>query len=313
MESVLYILTGYSAVGKTRFSLEWAKANNAELISCDSLLFYEHMDIGTAKPTKEEMAEVPHHLINVVPPSRQYSIGEYLKAVKSTVTDIRSRGKQVLVVGGSGFYLNSFFAPVVDGLDLDPVERRHIESLFEGQTLEKSVDMLRQLNPDGLGELDIHNPRRVLKAWLRCAASGNTLVRLKDDFVNKPGEFDSFEKRVLILSRHQAELNERIRLRVDAMIAAGLLDEVKCLLRLGILENPSAASSIGYRESIACLQGKLPEAELADAISLNTRKLVKKQRTWFKKFLPREAQLDVSSLEELPDNWHAVAARNSGS
>ena len=312
MESALYILTGYTAVGKTRLSLEWAKANDAEIISCDSLLFYKCMDIGTAKPSMEELAEVRHHLINVVPASKQYSISEYLKAAKEAVTDIHKRGKRVLVVGGSGFYLNAFFAPVVDNLKLDPKERNRIEKIFRKQALETSVDMLRKLNPDGLGGLDIHNPRRVLKAWLRCAASGKTLAELKADFENRPGEFDSYEKRVLVLSRPREELEARIELRVVGMIAEGLVDEVKQLLSMGVRNNPSAASSIGYRETIACLQGELPESQLADTISLNTRKLVKKQRTWFKKYLPSEAVMDVSSIEQLPNQWHVVRSRNGG-
>jgi len=168
--SPLYILTGYTAVGKTRLSIDWAKLNNAEIISCDSLLFYRQMDIGTAKPTKAELEEVPHHLIDVVEPSYQYSISEYLNSVKSAVADIHERGKQVLVVGGSGFYLNAFFAPVVDELKLDPADKSRIETQFEKQSLQESVAELLAVNPNGLGELDTANPRRVLNAWLRCVA-----------------------------------------------------------------------------------------------------------------------------------------------
>lgn len=311
MEATLYILTGYTAVGKTRLSLDWAKANNAEIVSCDSLLFYQHMDIGTAKPTLEERTEVPHHAIDVVPPSRQYSISEYLELVTKVVADIQRRGKKVLVVGGSGFYLQAFFGAVVDGLELEPSEKALIESKFENQSLVESVEELRRLNPEGLGDLDIKNPRRVLKAWLRCVAAGKPLLQVQEEFRGEKGAFDHFEKRLLVLTRSREELADRIQLRVDAMLAEGLVDEVGELLQMGIEKNPSAANAIGYRETISFLKGELQEKDLAGTIAANTRKLVKKQRTWFKKFLPVEAQVDVSSLQHLPENWYQMPPAGS--
>lgn len=309
MDSTLYIITGYTAVGKTRLSLDWAKAHDAEIISCDSLLFYQGMDIGTAKPSAEEMAEVPHHLIDVVSPSRQYSIHEYLEAVKAVVTDIHARGKRVLVVGGSGFYLNAYFAPVVDHLKLDPALEAEIIERFDSQSLEDSVKALELLNPSGLGDLDTQNPRRVLKAWLRCLAAGKPLAEVLRDFKKLPGEFDHFDRELIVLSRPKEDLEARVELRIDQMISDGLVEEVEGLLCEGIRNNPSAAGSIGYRETIAYLAGELPQAELAGTIAQNTRRLLKKQRTWFNKFLPQEAVTDVSNLDSLPSNWHRIGAR----
>ena len=308
MDSTLYIITGYTAVGKTRLSLDWAEAHDAEIISCDSLLFYRGMDIGTAKPSADEMAEVPHHLIDVVSPSKQYSIHEYLEAVKTVVADIHARGKRVLIVGGSGFYLNAYFAPVVDHLKLDPALEAEIVDWFKGQSLEDSVKALELLNPGGLGDLDTQNPRRVLKAWLRCLAAGKPLTEVLLDFKKLPGEFDHFDREVIVLSRPKEDLEARVALRIDQMISDGLVEEVKGLLDDGISNNPSAAGSIGYRETIAHLAGGLTEAELAGTIAQNTRRLLKKQRTWFKKFLPQEAVTDVSNLESLPSNWHRIGA-----
>lgn len=302
----LYILTGYTAVGKTRLSLDWAIRNNAEILSCDSLLFYRHMDIGTAKPSQDDLSEVPHHLINVTDPSSQYSINEYLVAARTAIRDIHSRGKQVLVVGGSGFYLNAFFAAVVDDVDVDPSLKATIEAEFEALPLKESVEKLRALNPGGLGNLDTDNPRRVLKAWLRCVASGKTLAQLWRDFEGRAGAFDSYERRILVLTRPRADLEDRVRLRVDGMLSDGLEQEVRTLLGMGIERNPSAARAIGYRETLACLKGELPGNQLAETISANTRKLLKKQRTWFKKYLPRAAVCDVSSMESLPDDWYVL-------
>ena len=309
MDSTLYIITGYTAVGKTRLSLDWAKAHDAEIISCDSLLFYRGMNIGTAKPTLQEMKEVPHHLIDIVPPSQQYSIHEYLEAVRSVVADIQSRGKRVLIVGGSGFYLNAYFAPVVDDLELDPEEEALITGEFNSQPLENSVEALERLNPEGLGDLDTQNPRRVLKAWLRCVAAGKPLLEILKEFKERPGEFDHFDREVIVLSRAKESLEQRVELRIDQMLKDGLVEEVRGLLDQGLLDNPSAAGSIGYRETIAYLQGELAEADLAPLIAQNTRRLLKKQRTWFKKFLPEQALMDVSSLESLPEEWYPVSAR----
>lgn len=312
VDTTLYILTGFTAVGKTSLSLDWARRNNAEIVSCDSLLFYKNMDVGTAKPTPRELAMVPHHLIDVVDPSVQYSIKQYLDAVKQIVSDIHSRGRRVLVVGGSGFYLNSFFSAVVDGLEIDPADKIRIENQFENRSLEASVEVLMELNPDGVGDLDIENPRRVLKAWLRCAGSGKTLEELRLEFDQKPGEFDSYQKKVLVLSRPREELEKRVSSRVKAMISSGLIEEVRGLITQGIEKNPSAAQAIGYRETIAYLKGEIGEDALVETIVKNTRKLLKKQRTWFNKFLPDEAVINVSQLETLPDDWHSVAARIPG-
>ncbi|MDA0347219.1 MAG: tRNA (adenosine(37)-N6)-dimethylallyltransferase MiaA [Verrucomicrobia bacterium] len=312
MDSILYILTGYTAVGKTSLSLDWARRNNAEIVSCDSLLFYKNMDVGTAKPTHFELAEVPHHLINVVEPSIQYSIKKYSEAVKKVISDIHARGKRVLIVGGSGFYLNSFFIAVVDGLKIDPLVQMRIENQFENQSLEASVEILKGMNPGGLGDLDIENPRRVLKAWLRCIGSGKSLEELRRDFDKKPGEFDSFQKKLLVLSRPREELHNRVASRVNAMLSAGLVEEVRGLISLGIERNPSAAQAIGYRETIAYLKGELSEGALGETIVRNTRKLLKKQRTWFNKFLSREAVIDVSNVKALPDDWYSVAPRKTG-
>lgn len=303
MDSDLYILTGFTAVGKTRLSLDWAKKNNAEIISCDSLLFYRDMDIGTAKPSKVELSEVPHHLIDVAESSNQYSVFKYVAAAKGAIADIHARGKRVLIVGGSGFYLRSFIGPVVDDLIVDPELEAEIIRTFDDQSLSESLVALQRFNPDGLSGLDVDNPRRVLKAWLRCAATGKSLRELREAFESKPGPFDSYGRRLLVLSRPRDVLEDRVRQRVDMMIALGLIDEVRRLVHMGFEKNPSAAGAIGYRETLACINGLISEEELAETIAKNTRKLLKKQRTWFKKFLPNEAVFDVTDASELPDEW----------
>lgn len=190
--------------------------------------------------------------------------------------------------------MKSFFSPVVDGYSLEEDKRTALEYKFVNQSLENSVDELLMLNPEGVGELDIKNPRRVLNAWIRCVASGMTVLELKSEFEQKVGPFDHFNKKLVVLSRPKEELELRVAKRVAVMLQAGLVNEVQGLLLAGIEGNLSACRSIGYRETIAFIQGEIGEEELADLIAQNTRRLLKKQRTWFGRFLPKEAVMDIS-------------------
>ncbi|MFT3829414.1 MAG: tRNA (adenosine(37)-N6)-dimethylallyltransferase MiaA [Opitutaceae bacterium] len=283
---VLHVLTGATASGKTARALDWAERHGAEIVSCDSLLFYRGMDIGTAKPTRAELARVPHHLVDIVEPRERYDVQRYVAEARAAVEAIAARGRPVLVAGGSGFYLRSFFAPMSDGIPVDPALRAQLEARREKEGLEALVAELRALNPAGLGALDVQNPRRVVRALERCRASGRPLAELAAEFALRPSAFADFDVRLARLECEPAELERRIAARVRAMLAAGLVDEVRRLDTAGLRENPSAARAIGYREVLAVFDGALPLAELEAAIVRNTRALVKKQRTWFRTQLP---------------------------
>jgi len=287
-EKTLHVLTGPTAVGKTERALRWAGENDAEIVSCDSLLFYRGMDIGTAKPSRDELARVPHHLIDVCDCDEQMDITRYIALARAVVEDIAARGKRVLVVGGSGFYLKSFFAPVADDVVVAPELRAEIAAQLARDGLPALVAELRVLNPgpQGLGALDTSNPRRVTRALERCRASGRTLAALAADFAQRPSAFADWRVQLTVLDRPREELEKRIAQRTDAMLAAGLVDEVVRLRAAGFERNPSAAGAIGYRETLAMLDGRLACDNLAAEIAKNTRTLVKKQRTWFRTQLP---------------------------
>lgn len=286
LPQILHILTGPTAVGKTELSLEWAEQYGAEIVSCDSLLFYRGMNIGTAKPRADELARVPHHLIDIHEPDSAMTIADYVARAERTVADIVRRGKRVLVTGGSGFYLKAFFGPVVDRVAVSAELREQVETKLMNEGLASLVKELKELNPAGLGGLDAANPRRVTRALERCRASGKTLQRVKAEFDAQPGAFSEFQINGVCLTREPEELNQRIALRVDHMLAEGLVAEVRGLLDQGLDRNPSAVRSIGYRETVAMLAGELPESELPAAIVKNTKALVRKQRTWFRNQLP---------------------------
>ncbi|MBI3885604.1 MAG: tRNA (adenosine(37)-N6)-dimethylallyltransferase MiaA [Opitutae bacterium] len=296
MARVIHVLTGCTAVGKTELALRWAEANNAEIVSCDSLLFYRGMDLGTAKPTRAELARVPHHLVDVRAVTEPMDVTQYITRARAAVADIQARGRAVLVTGGSGFYLKSFFAPVADGVEVGAEIRAAVRARLDGAGLGALVAELRRLNPAGLGALDVQNPRRVARALERCLATGRPLAALQAEFAAQRAPFADCEVRLCELGRDQDELERRIAARVEAMLSAGLVAEVRGLVALGLKENPSAARAIGYRETVEFLEGRLPESELAAMIAQNTRQLVRKQRTWFKTQLPPHAVADAASV-----------------
>jgi len=279
---MLHIITGPTAVGKTEYALSYAEAHDAEIVSCDASLVYRGMDIGTAKPSREELARVPHHLIDVSPVNEPYDIVSFDRDAHAAVADIISRGKSVVVTGGSGFYLKSFLAPVIDTVVVSDVVRGKVAQIYEASGLSGLLEALAEVSPKGIGNLDTKNPRRVLRALERCLASGESLVDLQAAFAARPEPYAEYGKKLISLERNREDLRERVALRVDQMLAAGLIEEVAALREQGIESNPSAASAIGYRETLSFLRGEISKDELAPAIVLNTNHLVKKQRTWFR-------------------------------
>ncbi len=292
---IIHVLTGCTAVGKTELALRWAEARGAEIVSCDSLLFYRGADIGTAKPSPAERARVPHHLIDICGITERMDVTYYVTKARVAIDDILRRGRPVLVTGGSGFYLRAFFSPVADEVAVPAEIRADVRARLERDGVGTLVTELVKLNPAGLGALDVHNPRRVTRALERCLASGRTLVDLQAEFAALPAPFADCAVKLCELVREMADLEARIGERVATMLRAGLVEEVRGLLPQGLKQNPSAAGAIGYRETIDFIEGRLPEAELAATIAKNTRALVKKQRTWFKTQLPAHPQVAAGS------------------
>jgi tRNA dimethylallyltransferase len=257
------------------------------------------MDIGTAKPSSEALRRVRHHLIDIREVSEPMNVAVYAPMARAAAEGIAARGRAVLVVGGSGFYLKSFFAPIADGVDIPPAIRESVGAILESQGLPGLVAELERLNPAGLGGIDVANPRRVSNALGRCLASGRSLSELAAAFSMAPAPFAGWEVRLARIDRPAAELEAQIVRRVDAMIGAGLVDEVGRLLAAGLRSNASAARAIGYRETIAVIDGAAPRDGLAAAIAKDTRALVKKQRTWFRTQLRPHPVIDHGSQADV--------------
>jgi len=290
----LYILAGPTAVGKTQLAIDWALQHQACILSADSTLFYQGMDIGTAKPSLQERLCVPHFGIDVVPVYQSFSIKDYIILAQRTIEQTFNQGQPLLITGGSGFYLKAFFSAVVDDIEVPADIQQRIESLWQEGGLSAGLDLLHQYCPDGLGSLDIHNPRRVSKALGRVLTTGLTLTQLEARWKAQKSPFARYNKHVCILERPTAVLYERINERTKKMILHGLVDEVRHLIQHRFLENPVACSTIGYKETLAYLNGHIPSIQaLEEAIALHTRQLIQKQRRFFKYQLPAATLIDL--------------------
>ena len=274
------IISGPTAAGKSAKALSFARELNAEIISCDSIQVYKHMDIGSAKASAQELADVPHHLINVCEPSVQYSVDAYIKDAKKALAEISKRGKNVIVVGGSGFYLKAWFSAVTDEIFIPQTLKSEIEKLSEAEALEK----LLQKDSRAAEFIDIQNPRRIRPALERVTASGLSLKELAEKFATLPCPLGDFPKKLELVDLPDEELFAKAKLRAEKMIADGLIDETEKLLEIGIEKNPSAAMAIGYRETIAAIKTN-DFSNLGNDIYKNTVSLIKKQRKFFRNTL----------------------------
>ena len=284
----LYFIAGVTASGKTEISLEWAERNNAEIISCDSVALYKGMDIGTAKPSLRDQRRVRHHGLDIVTPDQVFDVSKYSDYARKVVRDISKKKSNILVVGGSGFYLRSFFSAVVDEVFVSANIKKFVSALFQEKGLYGLIEELKKYNPDGFGQLDSANPVRVIKSLERCIATGNSIAEVNSKFQKKVPPFIDFKKKMARVDRDNDDLEKRIKIRTSQMIKNGLIEEVEKLLDCGLEKNYPAAHAVGYRETISFLLGKLNRAELEKEIRVSTRKLVSKQRKWFRKYYPYE-------------------------
>lgn len=287
MQKLLFIV-GPTASGKTELALQKAQETGAVILSCDSLCFYRGMDIGTAKPSAEEQAAVPHYGINLVDADQSYSVAQYVAYRDGFLKKQNEQQRPVIVVGGSGFYLKSFFSPVIDEVRIPPQVTKLAEAIRREEGLPGLLNLLKKHNPadEPFEGLDTSNPRRVEKAAIRCMSTGKSYSELRRDFLSLPKPLNQYEKEVWLIDRPLDELKNRNLLRVEKMLNEGLIEEVKRLKESGFERNPSACGAIGYREVLDYLNGSISRDNLAELIYIHTNQLMRKQRTWFRHQIP---------------------------
>jgi tRNA dimethylallyltransferase len=274
-----WFLSGATAVGKTAIGIALAQRIGAEIISLDSMAIYRGMDIGTAKPSPKERAAVPHHLIDIVDPSAEFSVAQYVDAAAAAVTDIRSRGKEPLFVGGTPLYLKSLLRGLFDGPPADWQLRHDIEAELAHVGQEALYERLAQVDPVAASHIHPHDTRRLIRALEVYRATGEPISHQQLQFEEgRPAE----ECRVFVLRRRREELHARIEGRVEAMVECGLVEEAQRLTLDGRQLGRTARQAVGYREALAYLAGEYERDEMIAHIKARTRRFAKRQGTWFR-------------------------------
>ena len=290
--SALY-LVGPTAVGKTELAVRVAERLDAEIVGCDAFQVYKGLSQLTAKPSPELLERVPHHLIGEIPLSQPFDVAQYRQLALDCIADIESRGKRALVVGGTGLYLRA----VTRGLADVPPANPHLRKELEISGLPQLQERLRLLDPVGYAQIDVQNPRRVIRAVEVSILTGKPFSSFREEWNEIPGNL-----RGVLLERDRDELYARIDLRVEQMFESGALEEVARAEEIG----PTAAQTLGLRETQAVLRGEMSLSECITAIQHASRKYAKRQMTWYR----RETWLqkvDLSAMPDLPDQTNAVA------
>ena len=260
--------------------VELAERLNAEIISLDSMALFQGMDIGTAKPTAADRARVPHHLLDLVPPSDDFSLSEYIDAAHEKIREIRSRGREVLFVGGTPLYLKSLLRGVYQGPPADWAFRRQIEDELKTVPVSALHERLQVIDPLMASKLHPNDKRRIIRGLEVYRLTGKRLSHLQTQF--DEGQPAS-HARVFVLHWPREELHRRIDARVDQMFALGLVDEVRGLLsRHGPLSR-TALQAVGYREVSEYLQtGEISLSDCIERVKARTRQFARRQETWFR-------------------------------
>ena len=278
MNSIICI-AGPTASGKTALAVELAKEYNGEVVSCDSMYVYKRMNIGTAKPSPEEMDGIVHHMIDVADADEDFSVSRYCAAAGPIVDDIISRGKTAIITGGTGLYMDS----LIKGNDFAPFPSTGVRQRLEQETDEIGMDAmmerLRSIDPEAAAR--IHDRKRMIRALEVYYETGETITAHNLRTQAIPPKYSplwlglDFEDR--------SELYRRIDLRVDIMLQQGLVEEIRALLASGIPAKCTAMQAIGYKEFVAALEGAIPIEEAADQVRIASRHYAKRQLTWFRR------------------------------
>ncbi len=293
-----WFLSGATATGKTDVGIALAQRIGAEIISLDSMTIYRGMDIGTAKPSLEQQATVPHHLIDIVDPSAEFSVAQYVDAATRTVSEIRSRGKVPLFVGGTPLYLKSLLRGLFDGPPADWQTRQEIEQELAEVGQSALYNRLQQVDPVAASNIHPNDTRRLIRALEVYRATGQPISHQQLQFEDEtPAE----ECRVFVLRRERAELHARIEGRVEAMAECGLVEEVRSLVANGRELGRTARQAVGYREALAHLAGEYDRQEMIARITYRTRRFAKRQGTWFRslsecRFVDIVGEMDAGAI-----------------
>lgn len=280
MPPKILVIIGPTASGKTRMAVELAQRHNGEVISADSMQIYRTMDIGTAKPTQEEMGGIPHHMIDVADPEEDFSVARYVEMAARCVDDVLARGKLPIVAGGTGLYIDSLlsgrtFAP----FSPDSALRGELERELAEKGGQAMLEALAQVDPEAAQRLHPNDHKRIVRALEVYRSTGKTITQHNRETQAIPPRYNALT--IGLAFQDRQAMWRRIDQRVDEMVAAGLEDEVRRLLTSGISPKCTAMQAIGYKEFTQALSGEMTWQEAADVVKLRSRQYAKRQLTWF--------------------------------
>jgi tRNA dimethylallyltransferase len=300
LQPSLILIVGPTAVGKTEIAIRLAERIKLEIVSADSRLFYRGMDIGTAKPSRQEQALVPHHLIDIANPDEILSLAIFQHKAREAIADIHARGKLPLLVGGTGQYVRAVtegWSP--PGVKPDDRLRDELEKMKDEKGKDFLYEKLKSLDPEAAEKIDPRNVRRTIRALEVILTTGKK-------FSEQRGQSESPYHLIMIgLTRPRPELYARIDTRIESMFANGLLDEVKGLLAKGYSPNLPTMSAIGYRECVSVIESKLSVERAKVEMRRATRIFVRRQSNWFKESDPNISWL-YAGKENIVDKIIAI-------
>ena len=292
-------IAGPTASGKTALAVELAKMTNGEVVSCDSMQIYRRMDIGTAKPTKEELQGIPHHMIDVCEPDEDFSVSRYCEMATPIVDDILARGKTAIIAGGTGLYMDS----LIKGNTFAPFPstgmREKLETQADSEGMDAMIALLQSIDPEAAQR--IHDRKRIIRALEVYYETGETITEHNRRTQAIPPRYSPLWLGLDFADRQ--ELYSRIDIRVDIMLEQGLVEEIQSLLRSGIPAKCTAMQAIGYKEFVAALEGIGTIEEAAEEVKKSSRHYAKRQLTWFRRnkemhWLTRQAGQSADKIIE---------------
>jgi tRNA dimethylallyltransferase len=294
MERIAYVIVGPTCSGKTTFSIELAKKINGEIISADSRQFYKLLDIGTAKPTPEELSEVKHHLVDFISPKTEYNVSRFEEDSLKIIESLFKEKKTPVIVGGSGLYIRAVVEGLFNEIDTDEEYREYLNELRTKFGNAHIYGILKEVDPVSAEKMLPQNWKRVMRALEVFHISGEPIWKFQKEHKRET----DIEFRQFGLNWPREILYKNIETRVDKMIDLGLVDEVKSILANGYHENINALNTVGYKEIISYLKGEYSLERAIELIKRNTRHYAKRQMTWFRKDESIN-WLDINSNEDL--------------
>ena len=294
------VICGPTASGKTALSIELAKRINGEIISSDSMQIYKDMDIGTAKPTKEEMQGIKHYLVDFVEPNKRYSVADFKKDAEKAIEEILENGKVPIIVGGTGLYVDSLIYGIeYQDIKFDEQYRKKLENRVEREGLESLYNEAKKIDLQAMEKISSNDQKRILRVLEIYKATGKNKTEQEAESRKNGVKYDY---KVFAINMDREKLYERINKRVDIMIEQGLIQEVQNLLKK-YDEFPTAMQGLGYKEVVEYLQGNISKEEMIEKIKMETRRYAKRQITWFKKN-KQTIWIEPHDLQKILDEIH---------